>query len=598
MLNQFIHYLKTFHKDDIHCVSSIGKHTAIIIKPGSILMLADLAKKKGNFTYLVDILASDHFNKKNRFEVVYNFLSLKDKTRLFYKTYCISSSKPEIDSITSIWPSANWFEREAYDMYGIMFLNHPDMRRIYMPEDFEYYPLRKDFPLLGIPGSIPLPKSTAQISSNGDSPSVDDVSTTKNQFFKKHQEALYKSLEDKHTHIESYDQSDPFNTKIILNMGPQHPATHGVLRLVLQLKGEIIEKVKLDIGYLHRGVEKIAENKTYQEFMPYTDRMDYLAPYSNNLALCCAVEMIAMIDVPERAHYIRMIGAELSRISSHLLWLGTMIMDTGAISFFIWMFREREKIYDIFDILTGHRFTVSHCRIGGLINDMSDEAKKMIIAFLRGLEKELKDWQKLLNKNKIFFERNINIGTLKQENALSMGATGPVLRACGYAYDIRTFAPYARYSEVNFIVPTRIEGDNLARYYVRMEEMEQSIEIIKQCLDKLPKGSIRSGDSKKTYPSKDEVYYSMEGLIHDFMMTDAGLCPPANAECYHAVESPKGELGYFIQSDGTGYPWRMRIKTPSFANLQVMEYILDGETISDSVVIIGGMDPIMGDADK
>ena len=597
MLNHFIRHLEDAYKNDIHAISSIGLFTAIIIKPEALLTLARLAKEKGSFIYLVDVMAIDRLCERNRFEVIYNFISLKNRTRFFYKTYCRSSSQPKIDSVTSIWPASNWFEREIYDMYGITFLNHPDMRRIYMPEDFKYYPLRKDFPLMGIPGSIELPNSS-HIQDKNHTPQPQEKSISQSQFFTKHQEALYKSLEDKHTYIESYEQEDAFNTKMILNMGPQHPATHGVLRLVLQLKGEIIEKAKLDIGYLHRGVEKIAENKTYQEFMPYTDRMDYLAPYSNNLALCCAIETLADIEVPEKAHYIRMIGAELSRISSHLLWLGTMIMDTGAVSFFIWTFREREKIYDIFDALTGHRFTVSHCRIGGLINDMSDEAEKMIYPFLKGLEKELTDWQKLLNKNKIFFDRNINVGTLKQEDALDFGATGPVLRACGYAYDIRTFAPYARYSEVDFLVPTRIEGDNLARYYVRMEEMKQSIDIIKQCLDKLPKGSIRSGDTKKTYPSKDEVYYSMEGLIHDFMMTDAGLCPPNNAKCYHAVESPKGELGYFIQSDGTGCPWRMRIRTPSFANLQVLEHILDGEMIADSVVIIGGMDPIMGDADK
>ena len=420
----------------------------------------------------------------------------------------------------------------------------------------------------------------------------------KPSFFSEHQKALYKSLEDKHTTIEMLDDEDPLGTKMILNMGPQHPATHGVLRLVLQLNGEIIEKTKLDVGYLHRGVEKIAENKTYQEFMPYTDRMDYLSPYSNNVALCTAVEKIANVEVPERAHYIRMIGAELARISSHLLWLGTMVMDAGAISFFIWTFREREKLYDIFDQLTGHRFTVSHARIGGVANDVTEDAMAMIKDFVNNFPQELKDWHKLLDRNRIFFDRNRDIGVLHTEDALTIGATGPTLRASGYAYDIRTFEPYARYDQVEFEVPTRLEGDNLARYYVRMEEMHESIRIIRQCLDKMPRGPIRADDAKKAYPSKDEVYYSMEGMIHDFMMTDTGICPPEGAEVYHAIEGPKGELGYYIKSDGTGHPWRLKVNSPSFANLQVLENILDGEMVADTVVIIGGVDPVMGECDK
>lgn len=427
---------------------------------------------------------------------------------------------------------------------------------------------------------------------------TDIQSKVHSTFFKEHQKKLYQSLEDKHTTIEELDDGDPLTSKMVLNMGPQHPATHGVLRLVLQLNGETIEKTKLDIGYLHRGVEKIAENKTYQEFMPYTDRMDYLSPYSNNVALCSAVEKIADVEVPERAHYIRMIGSELARISSHLLWLGTMVMDAGAISFFIWTFREREKIYDIMDRIAGHRFTVSHARVGGVANDLTDEAMGSIKEFVGSFPQELKDYHKLLDRNRIFFDRNEAVGVLETGKAIDSGATGPVLRASGYAYDVRKFSPYARYNEVEFEIPTRLEGDNLARYYVRMEEMSESIRIIKQCIEKLPKGPIRADDAKKSYPSKDEVYYSMEGMIHDFMMTDTGICPPEGREAYHAVEAPKGELGYFIQSDGTGHPWRLKINSPSFCNLQVLEDMLDGEMVADTVVIIGGIDPVMGEADK
>ncbi len=416
-------------------------------------------------------------------------------------------------------------------------------------------------------------------------------------FFKEHQNALYKSLEDKHTTIE-FDDSDPLATRMILNMGPQHPATHGVLRLLLDLDGETILKSKIDIGYLHRGVEKIAENKTYQEFMPYTDRMDYLSPYSNNVALCTAVEKIAGIEVPDRAQYIRMIGCELARISSHLLWLGAMVMDTGAISMFIWTFTQRERIYDIFDEFAGHRFTVSHSRIGGIASDLTPEAFAKIRNFVDTFPKELLDWNKLLNKNRIFYDRNKDVGAITSDFAVEFGLTGPVLRATGIAYDIRRFEPYLRYDKIDFEVPTRLEGDNLARYYCRMEEMSESIKILRQCLDTIPTGPIKADNAKQSYPSKDEVYYSMEGLIHDFMMTDTGVCPPEGYECYHAIEAPKGELGYYIQSDGTGHPWRLKINTPSTSNLQGLERTLDGGMIADTVVLIGGFDPVLGEADK
>jgi len=423
------------------------------------------------------------------------------------------------------------------------------------------------------------------------------TSKIQSTFFKKHQEAIYKSLEDKHTTVEVYED-DPLATHMVLNMGPQHPATHGVLRVILELDGEKIIKNKLDIGYLHRGIEKIAENKTYQEFMPYTDRTDYLSPYSNNVALCTAVEKIAKIEVPDRAQYIRMIGCELARISSHLLWLGTMVMDAGAVSFFIWTFREREKLYDIFDNFGGHRFTISHSRIGGVANDFTPETIKMIKEWVTDFKKELVGWNKFLNKNRIFVDRNKDIGTITADEAIDIGLSGPNLRATGIAYDIRKIDPYCKYDEVEFEVPTRLEGDNLARYYCRMEEMTQSLSLIEQCFDKMKKGPIRVDNAKQTYPSKDEVYYSMEGMIHDFMMTDTGICPPEGVECYHAIEAPKGELGYYIQSDGTGHPWRLEIRSPSFANLQGLEYILDGEMIADTVVLIGGLDPVMGDSDK
>lgn len=415
-------------------------------------------------------------------------------------------------------------------------------------------------------------------------------------FWPKHNEALYKALEDKHTHVEVSD--DPLEARMTLNMGPQHPATHGVLRCVLKLDGESIESCVIDIGYLHRGIEKLAEVKTYQEFMPYTDRMDYLAPYSNNVAWCLAVEKLAGIEAPERAQWIRTLGCELARISSHLLWVGTMVMDAGAVSVFLWSFKYRERIYSLFDEIAGARFTVSHSRIGGLAFDVSEETLQKVSDFLDDFEAELQEWKKLLNRNRIWIDRNKDVGTLTAEEVVEYGFTGPVLRASGVPYDIRRFEPYLVYDQVDFEIPMREEGDSLARYFVRMEEMEQSVRILRQVLDRMPDGPVRVDNAKATYPSKDEVYYSMEGMIHDFMMTDTGVAPPKGAECYHAVESPKGELGFYLVSDGTGSPWRVQINAPSFCNLQGLEALMEGAMVADTVILIGSVDPVIGESDK
>ena len=458
-------------------------------------------------------------------------------------------------------------------------------------------------------------------------------------FWPRHNAALYQALADRHTHVEipgatkrapssvrpaepagdgaeavGLDVSgdgatgtvpmvvpkgeDPLESRMILNLGPQHPATHGALRCVIQLDGESIEKCLVDIGYLHRGIEKLAEVKTYQEFMPYTDRMDYMSPYSNNVAWCLAVEKLAGIEAPPRAQWLRTIGCELARISSHLLWAGTMVMDAGALSVFLWTFKYREEIYSIFDEIAGARFTVSHSRIGGLAFDFSPAALSMIASFCDEFEQQIADWKKLLNRNRIWIDRNEGVGVLSREEVIEQGYTGPTLRASGVPHDLRIFEPYLVYDQVDFDVPMRTEGDSLARYFVRIEEMEQSVRIIRQCLQKLPQGPVRVDNAKAAYASKDEVYYSMEGMIHDFMMTDTGVAPPKGAEAYHAIESPKGELGFHLVSDGTGSPWRVKIVTGSFKNLQGLETMMEGAQVADTVVLIGSIDPVIGDSDK
>lgn len=425
------------------------------------------------------------------------------------------------------------------------------------------------------------------------------------RFWPRHNEALYRRLESKHTWLEDRHEGDgapvdPLENEMVLNIGPQHPATHGVLRCAVKLDGEKIEKCVLDLGYLHRGIEKVAENKTYQEFMPYTDRMDYLAPYSNNTAWCLAVEKAAGIEVPDRAQWIRTMMSELARISAHLLWLGVGLMDAGAVSVFLWAFQSREDLYSIFDEIAGARLTVSHARIGGVATDVSETGMAMIRDFVDKFPDAIAGWEKLLNRNRIWIDRNEGIGVLTKEEVVELGMTGPNLRGSGIAYDIRRFEPYGVYDQVDFNIPIRTEGDSLARYFVRLDEMKESVKIVRQCLDKLEtlRGPIRADNAKQTYPSKDEVYYSMEALIHDFMYTDTGVCPPKGAEVYHAIEAPKGELGFFIQSDGTGTPWRVRMNAPSFTNLQGLEYMMEGGLMGDMVILIGTIDPVMGEADK
>ena len=391
---------------------------------------------------------------------------------------------------------------------------------------------------------------------------------------------------------------DPLGTEMILNMGPQHPATHGVLRLLLKLDGEYIVDVVPELGYLHRGKEKIAENMTFLEFLPHTDRLDYLAPPANNIAYMLAVEKLFGIEAPPRAQFIRVIASELSRISSHLVWLGTMAMDVGAMTVFMWAFREREKILSIFDDMMGVRFTTSYARVGGVAQDITDEVIHAIKQFIENFPKELEQCEKLLNKNRIFIERVDGIGVISKEDAINIGLSGPNLRATGVEKDLRKDEPYLVYDKLDFDIPVYEGGDCLARYYVRLGEMRESVKIIRQCIEKLPSGPVKAFDEPKAVlPKKERVYTKMEELIHDFILTNFGGTPPVG-EVYHGVENPKGELGFYIVSDGTGQPWRLKIRSPSFSNIQALPIMLKGHMIADVVAIIGSVDPVMGEADK
>ncbi len=390
---------------------------------------------------------------------------------------------------------------------------------------------------------------------------------------------------------------DALENEMILNMGPQHPATHGVLRLLLRLDGETIMACVPELGYLHRGYEKMAENMSYYEFVPHTDRLDYLAPLANNVAYVLAVEKLAGIEVPPRAQYIRMMVAELARIASHLVAMGALAMDVGALTIFLWTLREREKILDIWDILCGARFTNSYTRIGGVANDAQPEALAKVKWFIDQFDEKLEECERLLNTNRIFIERLEGIGVVSSEDAIDLGLTGPNLRGSGVEFDLRRATPYLFYNEMDFKVITHKEGDSLARYFVRVDEAYESAKIVRQILDKMPQGETMANQPKKVLPKKAEVYSKMEELIHDFMIINFGINPPVG-EIYSAVENPKGELGFYLVSKGEGHPWKCKIRSPSFVNLQAIPHLVKGHMISDVVAIVGSLDPVMGEADK
>jgi NADH-quinone oxidoreductase subunit D len=411
---------------------------------------------------------------------------------------------------------------------------------------------------------------------------------------KARQARIFKELVDKDT---SLILEDPLENDLVLNMGPQHPATHGVLRVLLRLDGETVIKAVPELGYLHRGYEKIAENMTYHEFIPHTDRLDYLAPLSNNTAVALAIENSLGIDIPYKAKWIRTLISELARISSHLMAMGSTCMDVGAVTLLLWTFVEREKLYDIFELITGARFTTSFTRIGGVANDIDEKTINMIKDWAAQFPKELDYFGRLVHKNKIFVDRTAGVCVISAEQAIELGLTGPTLRGSGVKRDLRKDHPYLLYDKVDFNVISHPEGDVWARYMVRIEEMTESLKIVNQLLENIPTGPVIADEPKAALPRKKEVYTKMEDLINDFMLINFGA-EPEPGETYTAIESPKGELGFFIVSDGKGEPWKMKIRSPSSANLQGLSVMVEGSMIADVVAAIGSIDPIMGEADK
>jgi NADH-quinone oxidoreductase subunit C/D len=530
------------------------------------------------FDHITDICSADYPDDPERFEVIYHVLSLPHGVRLRVKAR-VTEEQPVIPSVVPVWKGAEFMERETYDLMGIRFSGHPDLRRILMPEHYdEGYPLRKDFPAegRGWRSSFPfLPK----MEEAGIAADDNEVPEEEKKAFRAEASPRRRTEE------------------LLLNMGPQHPSTHGVLRVVLELDGERVVKATPDLGYLHRGVEKLAEGLAYMQIIPHTDRLDYVCSMTNNYAYVRAVEKLLNLTVPERAEYIRTIVAEMQRIIGHLFWLGTQALDIGAMTVFFWTFREREVLLDMFEKLCGARLTLNYFRIGGVDSDFTPDLVQRMREFLDTFQQHINEYDALIASNRIWVGRTKNVAVISAEDAINFGLTGPPLRGSGVNYDVRKLDPYGAYGKVEWEVPVGKHGDTYDRYWVRMEEMRQSARIIRQCLDQLPGGPIMADAPQIIPPPKAHVMRDMESLIHHFIIFTQGFKPP-KGETYCATEAPKGELGFFIISDGSPRPYRMKIRAPSFVHMGAFDHMARGYLISDIITIFGTYDIVMGECDR
>jgi NADH-quinone oxidoreductase subunit D len=384
---------------------------------------------------------------------------------------------------------------------------------------------------------------------------------------------------------------------MVLNMGPQHPSTHGVLRLVLEIDGEIVVRLYPEIGYLHTGIEKTCEAKFYQQVVPLTDRVDYLGPMANNLCYCLAVEKLLQLEIPERAQWIRVLLTEVTRLNSHLIWLGTHAMDIGALTVFLYTFREREEILRIFEMVAGQRMMTSYFRIGGLAMEPPLGLLERIQAFIKTFPEKIDEYSNLLTGNPIFVNRLKGVGHLSKEDAIALGVTGPVMRASGIDFDLRRDMPYCSYEKFQFRVPVSNDCDVWARYLLRLDEMRESVKIIQQALDGMPGGPVKANAPKIVLPDREAMKTQMESLIHHFKIVTEGFAVPAG-EVYQGIESGHGQMGYYVVSDGTAKPYRVHMRYPGFATLQALEVMCKGRMLADVVAVIGSIDIVLGEIDR
>ncbi len=575
-------------------VSEFRGETTITIPRESLLDVMRFLRGAQSFEMLLDVTALDWLPREPRFDILYYLLSMPENSRIRLRVQ-LSSADTNVPSVTSIYPGANFYEREVFDLFGITFTGHPFLHRILLPDATIGHPLRKDT-ALGYeevefthtydeiqpekPDAVAPPKPQRLIGSVGGA--VTQIPLT---------------ISDPAT-----PWSGTQSETLLINMGPHHPSTHGVLRVALEVDGEKIVNAMPDIGYLHTGIEKNAEYKTYLKAIPLFDRMDYLGTWFNNLAYCLAVEKLMQVAVPERAQIARVVLCEIARIASHLIAVGSQAMDIGAVTVMTYAFREREVALDIFEMVSGARMMASYFRFGGLAQDLPAGFSAAVRGFMEMIPGRLKEYENLLNKNPIWLERTLGIAEYTKEEALAYGVTGPMLRAAGVQWDLRKVAPYSGYEQYDFDVPfsTRAKADVLECYYIRMEEMRQSLRILDQALKKLEKTKGQpyvTSNRKVAPPPKTELQTSMEALIHHFKLWTEGFSPPEGF-VYAPVESPRGELGFLVSSNGTNMPHRVHVRTPSFANLQTLPMISKNYYIADLVGIIAMTDIILGDVDR
>ncbi len=529
------------------------------------------------YRMLYDLTAIDEQAKSHRngqlegdFSVVYHLLSFERNEDLRVKV-ALKKDELSIPDVSPVWPNADWYEREVFDMFGIHFEGHPHLKRILMPSTWQGYPLRKEHPARATEmGPFQLPDDKQDLE----------------------QEALQFKPEDWGLTKQSEDTDFMF-----LNLGPQHPGTHGVLRVILQLDGEDIVDAVPDIGYHHRGAEKMAERQSWHTFIPYTDRVDYLGGVMNNLPYVLAVEKLAGIEAPDRAKVIRVMLCEFFRIASHLVWYGTFAQDIGQLSPVFYMFNDRERVFEIVEAVCGDRMHPNWFRIGGVAQDLPNDWDRLVKDFINYFPKRLKEYDKLTMSNRILKARTVGIGSYTLEEAIDWGVTGPGLRACGLEWDFRKKRPYSGYDQFEFDIPTGENGDSYDRAAVRVAEMRQSLRIIEQCLNNMPDGPYKADHHLATPPLKDKTMTDIETLITHFLSVSWGPVIPAG-EAFAGIEATKGNNGYYLISDGGTSSYRTRIRAPSFPHLQMIPLISRGHTIADLLAILGSIDYVLADVDR
>lgn len=605
--------------DRILTVSEFRGETTITVAREVLAQTAQTLRDEFDYDQCVDVTALDwHLQAKNapnpneilfndesladieppaRFQVLYHLLSHSANARLRL-TVMLQADDAVVPSLMGVYTGVNFFEREVYDLMGVRFEGHSFLRRILLPDNQVGHPLRKDFPLGYEP--VEFTHNIDQIEAN--KPKNIPPPSPQEAIFEIDGGATEISIGGGLTAMVRESFEDPSTETMLINMGPHHPSTHGVLRVGLQTAGEKILGAMPDVGYLHTGIEKNMEYKTYTKAIALTDRMDYLSPLFNNLGFCLAVERLMQVDVPERANILRVLLCEINRISSHLVAVGTNAMDIGAVSMFTYAFREREYALDLFEMVSGARMMTSYFRFGGCAVDVPMGFSDKTREFVKMMYERINEYKALLDKNPIWKERTVGVGAYTRKDALQLSLTGPMLRATGVNWDLRKAQPYSGYETYDFEVPYNTAsdtGDIYELYRLKILEMGQSLRIIEQALERLRKtaGPVITSNRKVAPPPKEELNTSMESLIHHFKLWTEGFKPPVGF-VYQAVESPRGELGFLVSSDGTNKPHRVHVRTPSFGNLQILPHVAPGYSISDLVGLIAMTDIVLGDVDR